>query len=186
MHENYIDYGSFVPCVWGSMNHILYIYRTLGWSLSTAGKLPCSWLTHETPIFGGLCSESGLWTTTSAFLPNQDSNPVDLYLEYQHVHRCGFRDVWLTLMWFCAWVHMRILPYHPRTYQHVQPKCDFNWPHVLSPVLCVEHSLQEQTTCESTWTRSILRYIVMWFQLVSPSLSLSKTQCAIAKEGTGV
>lgn len=72
-----IDYGSFV---FDDLWIILYIYMTLGWSLITAGKLPCSWLTHETPLFGGICSKSGLWRTTFAFLTNQDSNPVDLYL----------------------------------------------------------------------------------------------------------
>jgi len=50
MHENYIDYGSFVP-VFDDLWIILYIYMTLGWSLSTTAKLPCSWLTHETPIY---------------------------------------------------------------------------------------------------------------------------------------
>ena len=44
MHEYYIDYDSFVPCVWWSVNHI--VCRTLGWSLSTTAKMPCSWLTH--------------------------------------------------------------------------------------------------------------------------------------------
>ena len=70
---------------------------------------------------------------------------------------------------FCASVHMRTCsPYQPRTiHTSKKPRCDFSWIHVLlSHVSSVEPTrVEESVAWSSTWTRSILGYTAMWFQL---------------------
>ena len=167
MHECYIDYGSFVPCGWWSIWIIFYIGLMVD-HLVQLCKVALFMIDHLRPPHLVWPLHSNSWTTfESRFEP---FGPLCRYVNMCDSHWCDF-VIWSLTCGLCS-------PYHPRTYQHVQPKCDFNWLHLLSPVLLVEHTLQEAIACESTWIRSILRYIVMWFQLVLSSLSLSKTQRA--------